>query len=99
MSADSTFARLARDFGSGEQTENASDIPVATPTEAIASQPAEGLRQTKALMSVEERATGSVSGSTYASYLRAANGMVTATLLLITLALMAASMGTLPLGS
>jgi ATP-binding cassette, subfamily C (CFTR/MRP), member 1 len=99
MAADSTFARLSREFGTGdvEPQPSAKDVD----EEAQDRDPAKGAGAAaagpplaaKALMQVEERVVGAVSRSTYLSFLRAANGLVTAPLLVSSLVLMAATLG------
>lgn len=101
MAADSTFARLSREFGTGDlelevaakdDEEKTEDQDRAKGTGAGVAGP----RQAgKALMQVEERAVGAVSRSTYFSFLRAANGVVTVPLLVSSLILMAATIGEL----
>ncbi|ORY70608.1 ABC transporter [Leucosporidium creatinivorum] len=100
MAANSTFARLAREFGSGdlepeaaagndEEKEEEKGRDRAKGTGAGAAGP----RQAgKALMQVEERAVGAVSRSTYLAFMRAANGFVTVPLLVSSLVLMAATL-------
>lgn len=99
MEADSTFARLARDFGgeTRQSEENENDGAAIKPSssdqaEAAGAAGAGGervVKEGKGLMQVEERVVGTL--STYRSFLSAANGIVTVPLLLATLALMSAS--------
>ncbi|ORY64744.1 P-loop containing nucleoside triphosphate hydrolase protein [Leucosporidium creatinivorum] len=101
MAANSTFARLAREFGSGDQEEEDEDAVDVVLEDKKGSEKdrAEGAgkgaaasRQAgKALMQVEERVVGGVAGSTYRSFLRAAKGWVTVPLLLLSLSLMVAT--------
>ncbi|KAK4049155.1 hypothetical protein OIV83_004300 [Microbotryomycetes sp. JL201] len=101
MADDGHFARLAREFGTGDtKTEPAKDGDDNEDVEENQMDRAEGTGQgkdrkvgsTKALMQKEERVVGGVQKSTYLGYLKAANGVVTAPLLAMTMTLMCAAL-------
>lgn len=100
MAANSTFARLARDFGNGDAevgdddgaTDDKSASKKTDMADAAGSGDERGAKGGKALMQVEERIVGGVAFSTYVSFLSAANGKITGPILLLTLILMAASL-------
>lgn len=98
MAANSTFARLSRKFGTGDLEQESVSVEAEKKedqdrAEGVGAGAAGPRRTGKALMQVEERAVGAVSRSTYASFLRAANGVVTLPLLILSLVLMAATLG------
>lgn len=101
MTANSTFARLARVFGTGdtsvqesESQEEEKKAEAERENDRAESKGAgkEKAVSNRALMQKEERVVGRVRKSTYLDFLRAANGAVTAPLLLTTMVLMCAAL-------
>lgn len=98
MAANSAFARLSREFGSGDEQEHASNEEEADEkkddkAKATGEGAAGNRGPGKALMQVEERVVGAVAGSTYKAFLAAARGRTTVPLLAGSLILMSASQG------
>lgn len=113
MAAKSTFSRLAHEFGTGDEKEStASDEEQAQGKAAEAQKQddedkaeakGEGAARRsrgpgKALMQVEERVVGNITGQTYRALFAAARGKTTVPLLVSSLILMSASQGELLLG-
>ncbi|KAM0786475.1 hypothetical protein ACM66B_001934 [Microbotryomycetes sp. NB124-2] len=103
MADEGHFAKLAREFGTGEKKNKSSDEQnegEEGEKEGEKQDKAEGTGEgkdrkvgsTKALMQKEERVVGKVQKSTYLGYLKAANGLVTAPLLAVTMTMMCAAL-------
>lgn len=92
IAADGTFSRLSRDYG-GARDEVSADAVTREKSEKVVNQVEEGLPKQKsaALMSVEERASGGVSGSVYRDYLKASGAYITLPIIAVSLVLLQGS--------
>ncbi|KAK4055919.1 hypothetical protein OIO90_003176 [Microbotryomycetes sp. JL221] len=99
MKDDSHFAKLAREFGTGDKKDDETEGGDSVTADGTKTDRAESDGQgkgkktaAKALMQVEERVLGRVQKSTYLGFLKAANGLVTGPLLLLTMSMMCAAL-------
>ncbi|KAG9092782.1 hypothetical protein FRC06_011800 [Ceratobasidium sp. 370] len=90
MAKNGAFARFQRQFGAREEAEEGREEEGAIESAKAGEEKKEEKRGTgpaKALMQVEERNTGAISGAAYADYFKAANGKILVPLLLLSILL------------
>ncbi|GAA6028671.1 hypothetical protein JCM8097_007340 [Rhodosporidiobolus ruineniae] len=97
MAAGGSFSRFAQEYGvttAAEAKKEVKGAEAAEPEDEKKEKPTEGAGETKSskpLMQKEEQATGSVSGTTWIAYAKAANGWLTVPALLLSLVAAGAS--------
>lgn len=82
MSTDGEFARMFSEFGSNELAEAEGSGTEEASSDSVEKKP---IIQGKGMMQVEERNKGAVAGRVYRAYLRAAKGVVTVPLIILSL--------------